>query len=93
MVIVILGIMSIGKTQTGRKYRHPVASLKKGEDGTWIVHVDGEIDGIEREIGHIVGVESYEHVGQYSWDIHLDYRVGKTDAEYVVKAINISTTL
>lgn len=93
ILMVILVVWFLLSVRGGEKYRKPVASLKKGEHGTWIVHVDGEIDGIEREIGHTVGVESYEHVGKYSWDIHLDHRVGKADAEYVVKAINISTTL
>jgi hypothetical protein len=94
---VLLGLFFLGMVAGTRKPsgggQAPVASLGKFVDEHWTIEVFGDTDKLEREIGRMVRVESWEHVGRNRWIIHLDYRNDKGDARYVVEAINRSTTL
>lgn len=92
LAFFLLGMIS-GTRRPSDKPQSPVASLGSFQDGHWTIEVFGDTDKLEREIGRHARVESWEHVGKNRWVVHLDHRNNKSDANYLVEAINRATNL
>lgn len=92
LILFVLGMIAGTRRPSGRA-QSPTASLGEFRDGRWTIEIFGDIDKLEREIGRHARVESWEHVGRNRWVIHLDHRNDKSDARYLVEAINRADNL